>query len=69
MLPDGEEILTRRKGALTQLVLLLRSVEVIGDGTVNLEALDGSTAKIDTQDWRRESGQVSFINGSSARQG
>ncbi|MGB0550186.1 MAG: CRISPR-associated helicase Cas3' [Limisphaerales bacterium] len=55
MLPDGEEILTRRKGAPTQLVLLLRSVEVIGDGTVNLEALDGSTAKIDTQDWRRES--------------
>ena len=55
MLPDGEAVLTRRKGAPTLPVLLLRSVEVVGDGTVNLEALDGCTAEINAREWRRES--------------
>jgi CRISPR-associated endonuclease/helicase Cas3 len=55
MLPDAEEVLTRRKGAPTTPVLLLKSLEQNADGSHTAEALDGSTAEISEVEWRKAS--------------
>jgi len=55
MLDDKEEILTRRKGAPTTPVLLLRSLTTVADGIVLAVALDGTCAEISEYEWRRAS--------------
>jgi CRISPR-associated endonuclease/helicase Cas3 len=55
MLADQEEILTRRKGAPTKSVVLLRSVTTGANGLTTLVALDGSQAVISEHEWRRVS--------------
>jgi len=55
MLDDREEILTRRKGAPTTPVLLLRSVKLDADGVAFVVALDGTTIEISQYEWRRAS--------------
>ena len=55
MLDDGEEILTRRRGAPVIPVTILRSFSEDGAGNVTATALDGSQAHISAYDWRRES--------------
>lgn len=55
MLDDKEEILTRRKGAPTKPVVLLRSLTADGNGTVLAVALDGTRAEISEHEWRRAS--------------
>jgi len=52
---DEEEILTRRKGAPTTSVVLLRSVATGANGLTTLVALDGSQAVISEHEWRRAS--------------
>lgn len=54
MLDDKEEILTRRKGAPTKPVVLLRSLTT-ANGTVLAVALDGTRAEISEHEWRRVS--------------
>ena len=55
MLADKEEILTRRKGAPTKPVVLLRSLTTGANGTVLAVALDGTRAEISEHEWRRAS--------------
>ena len=55
MLDDQEEILTRRKGAPTKPVVLLRSVTPGANGLTTLVALDGTRAEISEHEWRRAS--------------
>ena len=55
MLPDAEEVLTRRKGAPTTPLLLLKSIMQNASGSVALEALDGSIAEISDNEWRKAS--------------
>jgi len=55
MLDDKEEILTRRKGAPTKSVVLLRSLTTGAHGTVLAVALDGTRAEISEHEWRRAS--------------
>lgn len=52
-LGDEEEVLTRRKGAPTTPVLLLRSAQALGNGGVRLAAMDGSSIDVDRHEWRR----------------
>jgi CRISPR-associated endonuclease/helicase Cas3 len=54
-LDDKEEILTRRKGAPTTPVLLLRSLTTDANGTVHAIALDETRAEISEHEWRRAS--------------
>ena len=55
MLDDKEEILTRRKGAPTKSVVLLRSLTTGANGTVLAVALDGTRAEISEYEWCRAS--------------
>jgi hypothetical protein len=55
MLADKEEVLTRRKGAPTTPVVLLRSTTPGLNGLTTLVALDGSTAEVSEHEWRRAS--------------
>jgi CRISPR-associated endonuclease/helicase Cas3 len=55
MLQDEDAILTRRQGAPTTPVILLRSITTIGNNSVRVVALDGSQAEISAYDWRRSS--------------
>ena len=55
MLDDKEEILTRREGAPTTPVVLLRSLTTGANGTVLAVALDGTRAEISEYEWRRAS--------------
>ena len=55
MLADKEEVLTRRKGAPTTPVVLLRSITPGLNGLTTLVALDGSRADISEHEWRRAS--------------
>jgi len=55
MLADKEEVLTRRKGAPTKPVFLLRSVTTGINGLTTLIALDGSQAEVSEYEWRRAS--------------
>jgi CRISPR-associated endonuclease/helicase Cas3 len=53
MLADEEEILTRRKGPPTRMVVLLRSITGGLNGLTALLALDGSYAEVSEHEWRR----------------
>ena len=55
MLDDQEEILTRRKGAPTTPVVLLRSLTTGASGTVIAVALSGARAEISDYEWRKAS--------------
>lgn len=55
MLDDTEEILTRRKGAPTKSLVLLRSLTAGANGTVLVVALDDTRAEISEHEWRRAS--------------
>jgi CRISPR-associated endonuclease/helicase Cas3 len=55
MLTDKEEVLTRRKGAPTKLVVLLLSITTGRHGLTTLVALDGSQAEVSEHEWRRAS--------------
>lgn len=55
MLQDEEEVLTRRKGAPTTPVVLLRCVETRSGASALLTAPDGSQCDISDQDWRKSS--------------
>ncbi|MDA1277880.1 MAG: CRISPR-associated helicase Cas3', partial [Verrucomicrobia bacterium] len=55
MLADKEEVLTRRKGAPTKSVVLLRSISTGANGLTTLVALDGSQTVISEHEWRRAS--------------
>ena len=54
-LDDKEEILTRRKGAPTSPVVLLRSLSTGVHGTFLAVALDNTRAEISEHEWRRAS--------------
>ncbi len=60
MLDDKEEILTRRKGAPTKPVVLLRSVTTGANGIVLAVALDGTRAEISEHEWCR--GSAKFLH-------
>lgn len=53
MLPDEEEVLTRRRGAPTTPVLLLRSVVRGLDGMTRITALDGLQIDVSDFEWHR----------------
>lgn len=53
MLDDNDEILTRRKGAPTRSVVLLRSLTAGSNGTIVVVGLDGSHVGISEHEWRR----------------
>ncbi len=55
MLADEEEILTRRKGAPTTPLMLLRSLAIGSSGSMILVAPDGSRAEISEHEWRKAS--------------
>ena len=55
MLQDEDAILTRRKGAPTKPVVLLRSITTTGKNSVIAEALDGTQTEISEYEWRRNS--------------
>ena len=55
MLADKEDVLTRRQGAPTRPVVLLRSMTVGNHGVTALVALDGSEIEISEHEWRRTS--------------
>ena len=57
MLSDQEEILTRRQGAPTVPIVLLRSVAAGANGLTTLVALDGSEAEISECEWCKASAQ------------
>jgi CRISPR-associated endonuclease/helicase Cas3 len=52
---DSEEVLTRRKGAPTTPVLLVKSVQTGANRTVIVESLNGDTVEIGELEWRRAS--------------
>jgi CRISPR-associated endonuclease/helicase Cas3 len=52
-LDDEEEILTRRRGAPTKPLVLLRSIVSGQSGWTRLEALDGSVMEVSDHEWRR----------------
>ncbi len=60
MLDDKEEIFTRRRGAPTTHVVLLRSLTTSANGTVLAVALDGTRAEISEHEWRR--GSAKFLH-------
>jgi len=53
ILQDEDAILTRRQGAPTTPVILLRSITTTGNNSVMVVALDGSQAEISAYDWQR----------------
>ena len=55
MLQDEDEVLTRRRGAPTTPVALLRSIATGSHGSVIVVAWDGSRAEISEHEWRRSS--------------
>jgi CRISPR-associated endonuclease/helicase Cas3 len=55
MLDDRCEVLTRRKGAPTKPLVLLKSVTANGNGTFTLIALDGARAEVSENEWKRSS--------------
>ena len=55
MLQDEDAILTRRQGAPTTPVILLRSITAKRNNSVMVVALDGSLAEISAYDWKRSS--------------
>lgn len=55
MLPDEDDVLTRRKGAPTIPVVLVRSIETRSEASALLTALDGSKCEINEQEWSRSS--------------
>ena len=55
VLQDEDEVLTRRRGAPTTPVVLLRSIATGSYGSVFVVALDGSRAEISEHEWRRSS--------------
>jgi CRISPR-associated endonuclease/helicase Cas3 len=57
MLGDEDDILTRRRGAPTTPVVLLRSITTGSPGSVFVVGLDGSKAEISEREWRRTSAQ------------
>ena len=57
MLSDEDDVLTRRRGALTTPVVLLRSVTTGSGGFVFVVGLDGSRAEINEREWRKASAQ------------
>lgn len=58
MLADKEEVLTRRKGAPTTPVVLLRSVTSGPNGLTSLTALDGSQVEVSEHEWRKSSAKL-----------
>jgi|SRR5271166_255892 len=57
MLSDEDDVLTRRRGAPTTPVVLLRSVTTGSGGFVFVVGLDGSRAEINEREWRKASAQ------------
>ncbi len=55
MLPDEDDVLTRRRGAPTTPVVLLRSIAAGSHGSVIVVALDDSRAEISEHEWRKAS--------------
>ncbi len=55
MLPDEDQVLTRRKGAPTRPVVLLRAATTETHGQTTLVALDGSQTVISEFEWRKAS--------------
>lgn len=53
MLQDEDAILTRRQGAPTTPVILLRSITTTGNNSVRVVALDGSCTEISNYEWHR----------------
>ena len=54
MLPDEDAILTRRQGAPTTPVILVRSITTTGNNSVLVVALDGSASEISAYHWQRD---------------
>lgn len=65
MLQDEEEILTRRRGAPTITVVLVRGIQTEGDAWVTVEAPDGTRARVSNYEWRRSAAR--FLQNWSAR--
>lgn len=65
MLRDEEEVLTRRRGAPTMTIVMVRSVRPEGDQWVTVEALDGSQNRVSNYEWRRASAR--FLQNWSVR--
>jgi len=57
MLGDENDVLTRRRGAPTTPVVLLRSIATGSPGSVFVVGLDGSRAEISEHEWRKASAQ------------
>ena len=55
MLQDEDTVLTRRQGAPTTPVALLRTITTARNGSVNVVALDGTSMEISEHEWRRAS--------------
>lgn len=53
MLQDEEEVLTRRRGAPTVTIVMVRSIRAEGDQWVTVEALDGIQKRVSNYEWRR----------------
>ena len=61
MLGDENDVLTRRRGAPTTPVVLLRSITTTGSpGSVFVVGLDGSQAEISEREWRKASAQFLY---------
>jgi CRISPR-associated endonuclease/helicase Cas3 len=65
MLPDREELLTRRKGPPTKRIILLRRAEPSAQGLTLLTALDGSHIEISDYEWSKSAAR--FLNQWSVR--